>query len=317
MTNMHDEINGKNEAIEVNLENGTYTHLGLMEGKSKIGNSVIFVIAYDFDKNWQAIDSVHSSDGLDKKLDDYASKYNLISEGLIVDEKFDPVSASFQPDVPRMTLGDINLLNFDSDLVDKFKDIENSFGVERDIKSGSMLAPDKERLIEILKMRKEVLEGVTERGHIDSMLALEKVFVDGEKNPLAINRMKRAIGSFFYAFQFDKADYVVKVEKSQAKGVWMNSEIDGLPMDDTSRDLTGHHLRLHDRASRILNVDEAKIDNLDVQLAKLESSILIERADRIINVLSSYKYIQKDILHLDPYVKEAVKTKEAGAEIGM
>ena len=317
MSDAFQKIRDENKVGQGDLESiikgGAFTHVGLMKCDTKTGASALYLMAYDFDKNQVLIDPVFTPDEARKGLDDCASKYDLINERLLVDENFDPISLAVEKKLYKSKLGGLDDLKYDYDFANNLKEIENSFAVERDIRFGLMLAPDKQKLRDIMKMRKESLDEVRERGGIDNMLAYEKVFVDGGKNPIDINYVRTIIGGLRDIREDDGKEYKAKVEEAQANGLW-KAGVDDLPKDDCAHDLVAHTLGLKENVLLVLNADVQKMVEPDLQLRSYKISIACVRHEMMKMVKSHYKDLQREALQPE---KEIAKTKAAGAEIGM
>ena len=205
----------------------------------------------------------------------------------------------------------IKNLNVDPELVDLLKDIEKSFGVERDIKSGSMLAHDEETINKMHETRMTGLQDLADAGGIDNMLAFEKVFVNGIGEPDGFNshrdtnlkRIDRIIEGFNLIRDNDGKEYKAKVEEMQAKGEWKTGS-KGLPVDDCHKDFLDHIEHLQNGVDGTQGKEAATL--------QMEHSTYSERLVMVESLAIHYENFQSKALGIE---KDLGRTKQAGAEL--
>ena len=119
-------------------------------------------------------------------------------------------------------------------LLKHLEETKKSFPIEADIKSGSMLIPDKQKLVEI--MTKRIMGFRTlrlYRNTTHNILAFEKVYADGGGDPVVIDRVDNIIDSF--SFIGSSEAYKAKIEGSDCV-----LDAGGLPDDDGRKQLAKH-----------------------------------------------------------------------------
>ena len=176
---------------------------------------------------------------------------------------------------------------------------EKSFGIEADIKSGSMLGPDRDKLNDIMTERLRGFSMLKSYGGVDNMLAFEKAYAEGSKDQVAIDRIDKIADSF--SLIRDGEAYKAKVEGSD----WY-IDPNNLYIDDCRRHLADHLLGLHEKIRFAKRSDSI--------VSKEEVAVLSERYDIMDRVNSNYKSLQEQVLQPE---KDAEQSKQAGAELAV
>ena len=327
----------KLQVHEDKLKNGVYTHICLMLDKTLDGNTGnFFVTAYNSDKEYYFLEAVFSEGHARSSLAEQAKEHNLIDDGLVVYENFDPIDR-----IKQMTSEDNNrghnleyyhpkihkIEQLDSNVLEHLKEVEKSFGVERDLKSGSMLVPDQEKLDGIMNMRLTGLETILSSGGTDDLLAFEMVYLFGGeddercisdiecsvKDPIeredAVDRIL-AISSLVHVI--DRFHDIRKNPKTYKSGVEYRNISD--PPEDgrkfNVRSYEGIDTSVSEDLARLSKNLEKKVDSA----SGLEERVLSLRKKLVGNLIDNYRNLQKELFFPE---KEAAKTKEAGVEMGV
>ena len=189
----------------------------------------------------------------------------------------------------------IDGLDADYDVLVHLKGIQKGFGVENDIRSGSMLAPDKEKLDSIMKDRLAGFEIIEFKEGPDNILAFEKVYAEGSKDADNIDRVNKIIDGFRTIEANEGEDYKKKV---QDRG-WTVDMKPAVPFDDCNLQLDKHAEWLHGKN------DSASGSELD---------ILCERRIFTEILRANYQHAQEQVLY--PEI-EIARIREARAEMGI
>ena len=125
-------------------------------------------------------------------------------------------------------------LNVSSDLLKHLEETKKSFPVEADLKAGSMLMPDREKLLGIMTKRYWGIKNYI-GSSTDNILAVEKVYADGGGDPEVIDRVDKMIEQFNF-IRRDPEGYKAKIEASD----YRRDSGSGMP-DDEGRKCTFKH----------------------------------------------------------------------------
>ena len=316
------------------LENGYYTHIGLMLRKLENGVEVFSVVAYNSDKECQNIESVFGERDITRALIENIKKYNLIDDGLMVNDSFDVIDISKEVTLEKQNIlhnlqyysAGIFNLNIHSDILIHLEEVERSFAVERDLKSGSMLIQDQEKLDGIMNMRLTGLKSILSSGGTDNLLAAEMVYLyGGEKNRSFLeveasvkDPIKRAnaidrvltipllenVIDCFNDIRNSSQEYKSGIEYTNKMRNYegskeLNINSDGVVEDSCWKDLAA--------LSKYL---EKKIGSA----SGLEAAVFSERHKIVDNLIFDYQRLQEEVLQPE---KETTKTKQAGVELAV
>ena len=199
-------------------------------------------------------------------------------------------------------------LIIDHDFMNHLKDVEKSFAVEADIRSGSMLIPDQQKLHSIMEKRVQAFDIVylNPRVLTDNILAFEKVYAKESKDSMIINRVEDIINSFFLVK--DSEAYKAKID-----GLDCLIDDEGLPID-MGRKVLGTHLTWLEKKQfeptdgRIVDFTKKPVD-FSQNPAALFNSLRYALSERL---ELEYKSLQHHALNPE---KEVAKSKEAGTEL--
>ena len=229
-------------------------------------------------------------------------------------------------------------LNVTPDVLEHLNEVEKSFGIEADIKSGSMLAPDQDKLDGIMKMRLEGIQSIQEK--LDSIIDTRSKGVESTMNVEEIVD-NALVSEIVYAYEGREVDddgiidTLHPHERQEAKergfsigeiehiADWFNMIRNGgheyketmehyevrfpgglyVDSDGVTKDPCRESFRHY---SNRLNAEKGN-------LRGLEREVLSARSKLVSTLESEYKRLQMEIT---PPKKEAAKTKEAGVELG-
>ena len=195
-----------------------------------------------------------------------------------------------------------NLKNFNVDpkFLEPLKELEKSFGIERDLRSGLMLAADTEQLAGIANMRFDLIDDIMKDGRLDNMLAFEKVYAEGEQLPLVVERVDKIIEGFRIIIDDGGKEYIAKVEEAQSKELWPNDN-ESLPRDDMRATIRDHFEWTYNRWAHANGWDHAdggeytSATPLSV-MATIESSVCSKRSELGVTIEYHYRGLQNKVL---------------------